>query len=417
MEQVVIVLADKEAQKEDNEEFAELIKACDMEIIKSFQQMLKSISFRTYIGSGKCEEIKKFTEEHEITHIVFNHDLSPLQIRNLEEIFMIPVMDRTELILEIFKNRAVTPTSKLQVESATLQKLLPRLVGANTQLGRQGGSGKNKGTGEKQLEIDRRRIKARMHEVERELKQVAAQRATQRRARQRNAIPLVALVGYTNAGKSTIMNMLLEYSKHKEEKYVMEKDMLFATLDTSVRNIDLPNGKSFLLSDTVGFVNNLPHGLIKAFHSTLEEVKYADLLLQIVDASSDEMHKQMQVTESTLKEIHAADLPMITVYNKCDKTGHDGYHYPFMKEHEVYISAKQQVGIKELLALIHTHLHPEVLTVHMILPYKEASIYSFLMEYAYVHERSDHEDGIHVNVTLEKQFYEKYKTFVIEIEK
>lgn len=420
MEQVVIVFADKEAQIEENEEFVELIKACDMQIVETFQQMLKSISFRTYIGSGKCEEIREYIEEHEVERVVFNHDLSPLQIRNLEEILLIPVMDRTELILEIFKSRATTPTSKLQVESATLQKLLPRLVGANAQLGRQSGSGKNKGTGEKQLEIDRRRIKSRMHEVKRELKEVEAQRATQRRARQRNHIPLVALVGYTNAGKSTIMNMLLKYSNQKEEKHVMEKDMLFATLDTSVRNINLTNGKSFLLSDTVGFVSNLPHSLIKAFHSTLEEVKYADLLLQIVDASSEEMHKQMQVTEQTLKEIHAADLPMITVYNKCDKTKTDdnqeGYHYPYVKEHEIYMSAKEQVGIEELLMLIHSCLHPDELTVHMILPYKEASIYSFLMEYAHVHTRIDHEDGIHLKVTLEKKYYEKYKAFVIEIE-
>lgn len=412
MEKVVVVFADIEAQIEENEEFIELVKACHMELKKSFQQRLKKISYRTYIGSGKCEEIREYSEHNSIDRVVFNHDLSPLQIRNLEEILLIPVMDRTELILEIFKSRANTPISKLQVESATLQKLLPRLIGANAQLGRQGGSGKNKGTGEKQLEIDRRRIKARMHEVERELKQIAAQRVTQRRARQRNAIPLVALVGYTNAGKSTIMNMLLAHSEHKIEKHVMEEDMLFATLDTSVRNIELDNGKSFLLSDTVGFVSDLPHSLIKAFHSTLEEVKYANLLLHVVDASSEELQKQRCVTKDTLEAIGASQLPMITIYNKCDK---NGYRYPYAADNEVYISAKERAGTEELLNLIHKTLHPDEVTTHMILPYSETAIYSFLMQHAHVHTRIDHEDGIHLLVTLTEQYYKKYKPYVVEI--
>lgn len=412
METVVVVFADIKTQIEENEEFIELIKACHMELKKSFQQRLKSISYRTYIGSGKCEEISAYVEHNAIDRVVFNHDLSPLQIRNLEEILFIPVMDRTELILEIFKSRANTLTSKLQVESAMLQKLLPRLIGANTQLGRQGGSGKNKGSGEKQLEIDRRRIKARMHEVTRELKQIAAQRATQRRARQRNAIPLVALVGYTNAGKSTIMNMLLTYSEHKAEKHVMEEDMLFATLDTSIRKIELDNGKSFLLSDTVGFVSDLPHSLMKAFHSTLEEVKYADLLLHVVDASSKELQKQMCVTKDTLVTIEASQLPMITIYNKCDK---NGYQYPYASDNKVYMSAKEQVGTEVLLNLIHKTLHPDEVTAHMILPYSETAVYAFLMQHAQVHTRNDHENGIHLLVTLTEQYYKKFKPYVVDI--
>lgn len=412
MEQVILVFADTNIHTEENNEFIELITACHMEIAVIFQQQLKKISFRTYIGSGKCEEIKEYVIDHDIDRLVCNQDLSPLQIRNLEKAIMVPVMDRTELILEIFKTRATTPIAKLQVESAVLKKLLPRLVGANMQLGRQGGSGKNKGSGEKQLEIDRRRIKARLHEVERELKQVSAQRATQRRLRSRSHLPLVALVGYTNAGKSTIMNMLLEYSTQKEEKHVLEKDMLFATLDTSVRTIPLENGKSFLLSDTVGFINNLPHTLIKAFHSTLEEVQFADILLHVVDASSKEKLTHMEVTNNTLTDIQAAALPRIIVYNKCDK---NGYSYPAIKGNEVYISAKEKLGIQELLQLLHSMLHPDELDAHMILPYKETSIYSFLVEHAHIHKREDHEDGIHIQLTLTKPYYEKYKQYIVSI--
>ena len=212
MQQVIIVLADTTEQAEKNEEFIELVQAADMEIKETFRQNLKSITLRTYIGTGKCEEIRAYLQEQEIQRVVFNHDLSPLQIRNLEESLQTPVMDRTELILAIFESRAVTRTARLQIECAQLKKLLPRLIGANTQLGRQSGSGKNKGAGEKQLELDRRRINARIQELQRELKKIEAQRFNQRRARQKSMLPLVSLVGYTNAGKSTIMNMLLEHS-------------------------------------------------------------------------------------------------------------------------------------------------------------------------------------------------------------
>lgn len=412
MELVIVVFADSEPQPIENEEFVQLVKACDMDIQETVEQNLKTISFRTYIGSGKCHEIRELLEDSDIDRVIFNHDLTPLQIRNLEEILMVPVMDRTELILAIFERRAATRTARLQIESAQLKKLLPRLIGANMQLGRQSGSGKNKGVGEKQLEIDRRRIKSRIHEVERELKKVEAERSTQRRYRQRKDIPLVSLIGYTNAGKSTMMNMLLDHTQADESKKVIEEDMLFATLDTSVRNIDLPNGKSFLLSDTVGFVSHLPHSLIKAFHSTLEEVKYASLLVQVVDASDPEMEKQMRVTEETLQEIGAGDLPMLIVFNKCDKTD---FTYPNVRGHEIYLSAREHKGIEELLEAIHQRLHPDEITVKMVLPYEKGAIYSLFMEQSHVHSREDQEDGIHIQVTLSRKFYEKYKSYVQEI--
>lgn len=407
-----IVFADLHEQKDQNDEFIELVKAADMEIEHIFTQNLKSITLKTYIGIGKCHEIRDYIAEHDLDYIIFNHDLSAIQIRNLEDIFQLPIMDRTELILSIFQNRAHTPTARLQVESATLKKMLPRLIGSNTQLSRQGGSGKNKGAGEKQLELDRRRIHSRIQEVQRELKKLETQRNTQRRSRQKSMLPFVSLVGYTNAGKSTIMNMLLQHSKSSEEKMVFEEDMLFATLDTSIRHIDLADGSSFLLSDTVGFISELPHDLFEAFHSTLEEVRYASLLIQVVDVSNSDYHRQMEITQQTLQEIHASDIPMITVYNKCDQSD---YSYPIVHDHEIYMSAKQQVGIEELLELIHRHLYPDEKHVYMILPYAQTAVYSLLMKYAKVISREDKEDGLHLEAILPDAYYQKYKEYVTNI--
>ena len=364
MQQVIIVLADTTEQAEKNEEFIELVQATDMEIKETFTQNLKSITLRTYIGIGKCEEIRAYLQEQEIQRVVFNHDLSPLQIRNLEEILQTPVMDRTELILAIFESRAVTRTARLQIECAQLKK-------------------------------------------------IEAQRFNQRRARQKSMLPLVSLVGYTNAGKSTIMNMLLEHSSpYEEDKKVLEKDMLFATLDTSIRHIDLPDGKSFLLSDTVGFVSDLPHDLVEAFHSTLEEVQYASLLVQVVDVSSEEYARQMEITQETLQQIKAADIPMITVYNKCDQSG---YQYPQVHAHDLYMSAKEKAGLQELLDLIHSHLYPDEKHVELHIPYQQTGIYSLLMKHAHVISRRDEEDGIHLDAVLSDTLYQKYRNYVISL--
>lgn len=313
------------------------------------------------------------------------------------------------MILAIFENRATTRIARLQVEQASLQKLLPRLIGANTQLGRQSGSGKNKGTGEKQLELDRRRIKARIHEVARELKKVEQERDTQRKARQKSDLPLVSLVGYTNAGKSTIMNAMLSYSDSEDCKKVVEKDMLFATLDTSVRKIHLPNGDEFLLSDTVGFVNHLPHTLVKAFASTLEEVTYASLLIQVVDASSSEIATQMETTKTTLKEIKAAHIPMITVYNKCDKTSYD---YPHKEDSLVFMSATTKQGFPELFTLLHEHLYPNEKEVQLVLPYAQSAKLSELLRKGRLVAREDREDGIFLTIYLSDALLEKYQSYL-----
>lgn len=411
MEHVIAVLASEEPIIEEQSEFLELIKAVPMELEECFYQTLKEISFRTYIGKGKCEEIKAYLDEHEIDLVVFDQDLTPLQIRNLEEYLQHSVMDRTELILAIFENRAVSITSRLQVESARLAKLLPRLIGANTQLGRQSGSGKNKGAGEKQLELDRRRIKQRISEVQRELKKVEGQRMTQRRSRQKSKLPLVSLVGYTNAGKSTIMNQLLSYSQAQDHKLVLQEDMLFATLDTSIRHIKLANGDEFLLSDTVGFVNKLPHTLIKAFSSTLEEVTFASLLLQVVDASNEQHELHREVTLQTLQEIEASHIPMITIFNKCDQTE---YRYPMKQAQTLYMSAKEEVGFEELFEMIHEALHPKEVEVDLILPYQKSQLFGELLKQGTLIDRTDEEDGMHLHLLLSEELLPQYASFLVK---
>lgn len=310
-----------------------------------------------YMGKGKLSEVKAYLEQHPVDVVIFDRSLSPSQLRNLEQILDCAILDRTSLILEIFAERARTREARLQVESARLQYVLPRLTGMHKALSRQvGGSGvSNKGAGEKKLELDRRRIEKRMAELRRELDQIAKERETQRRRRQGSGILRVALVGYTNAGKSTLMNHMLDRYTRDDSRKVLEKDMLFATLDTTVRRIHMGQGKEFLLSDTVGFIHQLPTGLVKAFRSTLEEAREADLLLHVLDYSDESCRHQKEVTEETLKELGAGDIPVIYVYNKADlKETEDGEKrkLPKIQDNRIYMSAKTGEGIPELADMI-----------------------------------------------------------------
>ena len=291
MEKAIIVGLDLGTHRDfahSMEELEELAIACELEVVGELTQHAQAVNKAFYIGTGKVEQLQMLAEETDADLIIFDNALSPMQLRNLQQKLHMPIMDRTTLILEIFSKRARTREAKLQVDVAALQYALPRLVGLHDALSRQGGASgamSNKGAGEKKLELDRRHIEQRLATLRRELAQVEKDRNTQRKARQKNAIPLVSLVGYTNAGKSSVMNALLTYCDSEEEKQVLEKDMLFATLETMVRKVNREDGKSFLLSDTVGFINELPHNLVQAFRSTLEEVKNADLLLQVIDFS------------------------------------------------------------------------------------------------------------------------------------
>lgn len=344
----------------DGEDFAhsmqelyDLAKACQMEPTGQVTQNLKNLHPAFYMGKGKLSEVREYLEEGDMDVLIFDRSLSPVQFRNLQDFFGLPILDRTTLILEIFAVRAKTREAKLQVESARLQYVLPRLVGMHKALSRQGGGSglANKGAGEKKLELDRRRIEKRLSELRKELDRIAGERTVQRKKRQASRIPRVALVGYTNAGKSTLMNRMLDKYTRDSSKKVLEKDMLFATLDTTVRRICTGPGEEFLLSDTVGFIHQLPAGLVKAFRSTLEEAKEADLLLHVLDYSDESFRKQREVTEETLKDLGAGDIPVIYVYNKSDRCMEPD-DLPVIRGNRIYLSAKEGVGISELVGMI-----------------------------------------------------------------
>lgn len=409
MKNVIVVFAQNPIDIDAREEFLGLCEACELEIVRMFFQNVKEISHRTYIGSGKAAEIKEYMNENEVDGVLFANNLSAVQLKNLEEIFDCPIMDYSDVILEIFERRAASPLSRLQVECARLKRVLPRLIGANQSLSRQGGGGLNKGSGEKKLELDRRRIKSRISEIERELKSIKKQRDTQRQKRLRSNLPIVSLIGYTNAGKSTLMNALLKHINANEDKQVLQQDMLFATLDTSLRQIQLKGGLSFLLSDTVGFISNLPHELVDAFHSTLEEVTYADLLLEVVDISDEQANKQMAVTKETLNTIKAGHLPILRVYNQCDKTD---IQYPKAEGDEVYISAIEEDSIMFLLNEIQKHLFPSRMQINISLPYHKGSLLSYIHEHASIQKEEYLDESIELRIEIDEMYIKPLKEYI-----
>lgn len=395
------------------EELANLTEACDIEVVGVLTQNLPKVTPSHYIGTGKIEEVRALLEAHGGNLVIFNDELSPSQLRNLESDLQCKVIDRTLLILDIFAERAKTREAQLQVEVARLKYMLPRLVGLRESLGRQsGGVGtKNRGAGETKLELDRRRIEEKITALSRELETLVAHRQTQRKQRKKNDVPVVSLVGYTNAGKSTIMNALLETYSPGQEKQVLEKDMLFATLETSVRNIPLEDNKAFLLTDTVGFVSKLPHHLVKAFRSTLEEVSEADLLIHVVDYSNPEYDRMIEITHQTLKEIGITDIPAIYAYNKSDRTDQA---IPEVKGDVVYLAAKPRIGIAELVDEIRRRIFKDYIKCTMLIPYDKGSLVSYLNEHANVLETSYEEEGTKLALECRQSDYGRYKEYVIE---
>lgn len=413
------------------EELDALAQACDMEVVGITEQTLPEVHKAYYIGTGKVDEVKEMAMDCGADVIIFDNSLSPMQLRNLQERLEKPVLDRSTLILDIFAGRARSREAKLQVEVARLQYMLPRLVGLHAALGRQGGgtgSLSNKGAGEKKLELDRRVLERRLTQLRRELKEVGEERQTQRKRRAGSGMPRVALVGYTNAGKSTLLNAMLDlYGSDEtdvEEKKVMEKDMLFATLDTTVRKIAPDNHHAFLLSDTVGFIHKLPHNLVEAFHSTLEEAKEASLLLQVVDYSDPHYKEQIAVTNQTLRELGADGIPMIYVYNKADLVSPDKIPgmagaepeqvtaaLPQVTENSIYLSAKERIGMEELIGLIEKKLAGGYLECTLLIPYTDGRVVSYLNENGVVSRTEYLEEGVKmwVNCRMEDYyFYQKY---------
>lgn len=397
------------------DELESLADACEMEVAAKIEQNLSSPNPAFYIGSGKVREVQETVELMDLDYVIFDDTLSPSQLKNLQKEVGVPIMDRTNLILEIFSRRAKTREARLQVESANLQYMLPRLVGMREALGRQAGASgsmSNKGTGEKQIELDRRKIEKRISELRRELEAIEHDRNTQRKRRNDSSLPQVALVGYTNAGKSTLMNKMVETYVGKEEKMVMAKDMLFATLDTTVRKINQNDKKDFLLSDTVGFISKLPHGLVKAFRSTLEEVRYADLLLQIVDASDEHYREHIQVTEETLQELGAEKIPCIYVMNKADLIMAEE-DLPKLDGDKIFMSARQGIGLQELLQMIKKRVFSGNREGVFLIPYDKGEIVSYLNGNATVISQEYLAEGVKLFVDCRESDYTKYREYLV----
>lgn len=425
--------------KNSMEELANLAKACDIETVGEMSQNLTRVNNSYYFGRGKITEVLELLQKTDAEMVIFNDELSPSQIRNLEKTLDCPVLDRTVLILDIFSERAKTREAKLQVEIARIKYMLPRLIGASKSLGRQGGGSglKNKGTGEKKLELDRRKLEDRISALEKELETLVSTRQNQRKWRKKNEIPVVALTGYTNAGKSTIMNAMLDLYHPDTEKLVLEKDMLFATLETSVRNITLPDHKSFLLTDTVGFISKLPHHLVKAFRSTLEEVAEADLLIHVVDYSNPDYKKQIEVTKETLRELGADQIPVIYAYNKIDKvesqphnegeTDLTGLLQDDETEHEteeeknlrtapeegILISARKKLGLESLTEKIKEHIFSDYVQLEILIPYHKGSLVSYLNENASIKSTGYENDGIRISLECKRADYEKLRPYEV----
>jgi len=370
--------------RESMDELAELAATAGGEVIGDGTQKVETPNAATYIGKGKAAEFAKFCAANDVDTVIFDDELSPAQTRNLEKIFEVKILDRTALILDIFAQRARTREGKLQIELAQLQHLLPRLTRFWGHLSRQsGGIGMRGGEGESQLESDRRKVSERIDKITRDLDAVRRQRLTQRTGRQRSNWPLASIVGYTNAGKSTLLNKLTGAD-------VLAKDILFATLDPTTRRLKLPTNQNVLLTDTVGFIRKLPHGLVEAFKATLEEVVQADLLLHVVDVSHPQAEEQIAAVNAVLAEIGAAGKPTLMVFNKIDQlNGAQEALSRFTEKHPhaVAISAANGDGIPALLAELGTQLRPVREFLELRVPHEQAAVIARLYKVGQVIER------------------------------
>ena len=401
------------------DELEGLCEADGVQVVGRVIQSLERPNTATIIGSGKVQEVAELCENMEIDTVIFNDELSGAQLRNLEDALGVRVIDRTILILDIFADRATSKEGKLQVELAQLRYRLPRLTGFGKALSRLGGGIGTRGPGEKKLETDRRHITSRIDDIRRELEKIKKTRKTQRAEREKTGIPVVALMGYTNAGKSAIMNKLIEMSENREDagdvkadKTVESKDMLFATLDTHHRKISFGQGEDFVLIDTVGFVSRLPHGLVEAFKSTLEEVQYADLLIHVVDSGSDEDRDfQIDVTNKVIGQIGAGSTPVIMAYNKMDVA----QERPIDGEggEAVYISAKTGLNMDKLMARIKKHIFAGRIAAELLIPYDRGSITSYICENGTVEAMTYEGEGTRIRCTLQAEDYGRFKQYEI----
>lgn len=396
-------------------ELAELAQANHMEVVQRVDQVIDRPNPATYFGKGKVAEIAELVAANDVATIITNDELSPSQLRNLEDETGKRILDRTALILEIFATRAQTKEAKLQVQIAELQYRLPRLqTSASQRLDQQTGGGSgftNRGAGETKLEMDRRTIQHQITHLRHELAAIDKSEETKRKQRAKSNIPTAALVGYTNAGKSTIMNGLVRRYGTVEDKTVFEKDMLFATLDTSVRRLTLPGKKDFLLSDTVGFVSKLPTNLVESFKSTLAEAANADLLIQVIDYSDPNYEEMMQTTKETLKQIGIDNIPMVNVFNKADKTE---IEFPVLEgDDQVVISAKQEESLDLLVDIIRKHLFKDYVEAKLLLPFSAGQQVSYLNEHTNILDTEYRNDGTLLTVEMSPQDAQRFAQYQV----
>mgnify|MGYP000990608862 CR=1 FL=1 len=384
-------------------ELSGLAEADNIQVIGEMIQILPKPNSATLIGSGKVLELAEMVKRMEADMVVFNNELTGMQLRNLEETLDVKVIDRTILILDIFASRADSAEGKLQVELAQLRYRMPRLLGFGRSLSRLGAGIGTRGPGEKKLETDRRHIEKRIEDIKADLRKVQSTRMIQRAKREKSDISVVALVGYTNSGKSAIMNNILSLAE-KEDKAVREKDMLFATLDAQQRNIKLGSNQEFILVDTVGFISKLPHGLVEAFKATLEEVKFADLLLHVVDSSYEDNQFQIDVTNQVLEEIGVADKNKLDIVREYDSSPSE--------YKKIFISAKTGEGVEELLEEVRRRIFDDT-TVKFLIPYDRGDISSYLCEKTNVISMDYKDNGTEIVVEISRSDYQRLREFEV----
>ncbi len=404
IEEKVLLIGVSEQEGDDAEdsltELAELVKTAGATVVGTLIQKRELIHPGYYVGTGKVQEIQKLIEQTGATGIVCDDELTPAQLRNLEDALDTKVMDRTLIILDIFAARATTSEGKIQVELAQLKYRLGRLTGMGTSMSRLGGGIGTRGPGEKKLEVDRRLIKDRIAQLNRELKEVRQHREVTRAQRAKNHVPVAAIVGYTNAGKSTLLNRLTDAG-------VLEEDKLFATLDPTTRVLELPGRQEILLTDTVGFIRKLPHHLIEAFKSTLEEAKYADYIIHVVDSSNPQMEKQMHIVYETLSDLEVKDKLVVTLFNKQDKRTDDEPLRDMKADHVLHISAAKGEGLDEVKELLCELLRENKILLERLISYQDAGIIQQIRKQGELLKEEYRPEGIYIEAYVPMQLYGK----------
>lgn len=406
--------------EESLEELEELARACDVKVVGTFMQKKNKVDNNFFIGTGKAQELSRFRQLKQANLIIFDEELSGMQVRNLETITGCKVIDRTTLILEIFARRARSREAKIQVELAQLKYRSARLLGLGTTMSRTGGGVGTKGPGEKKLEIDKRRIRETIHELKTELEKIRKTRIVQREKREESGIPKISLVGYTNVGKSTLRNLLADLypaDNSTKKENVFAENMLFATLDITTRAITLPDKRVASLTDTVGFVRKLPHDLIEAFKSTLEEVSFSDLIVHVVDCSSETVLEQIKAVENVLKELEAIDKPTLLVLNKCDSALQEQIQKieEIKKDIKIVkISAKDKINIDGLLEEIVDILPQTTRVCKFLIPYSDSSVGAYLHRNSIVQEEKYEENGIFIVAIVNNEVFNKCNKYTIK---